>query len=103
MANDFDLRRLTDKLTKLSEEQTKLNQLILKSRRDEQSELNYIRRRFNAQIRSLEEKQKRVIKETTAYERRLHTLQEKIQEERDEQLAQSKSETNFDNYRRRRI
>jgi len=82
MAHDFELRRLTDKLKKLTEEQTRVNRQILKSRRDEQSELDYIRRRFNNQIHSLEEKQHRITKETATYERQLTNLEKDIQDER---------------------
>jgi len=83
MAHDFELRRLTDKLKKLTEEQTRVNHQILKSRRDEQNELDYIRRRFNSQIHSLEEKQRRITKETANYERQLANLERDIQDEKD--------------------
>ena len=84
MAHDFELRRLTDKLKKLTEEQTRVNHQILKSRRDEQYELDHIRRRFNSQIQSLEEKQHRIAKEMNTHERQLHNLEDNIQNEKDE-------------------
>ena len=92
MAHDFELRRLTDKLKKLSEEQTRVNHQILKSRRDEQSELEYIRRRFNAQIHSLEEKQHRIAKEMNTHERQLSNLEQNIQDEKDEKDQRMKEE-----------
>ena len=102
MANDFELRRLTDKLKKLTEEQTRINHQILKSRRDEQSELDYIRRRFNSQIHSLEEKQQRVAKEMKTHERQLNNLEQNIQDDKDEADQKMKEEMQGRNFNRRR-
>jgi len=102
MAHDFELRRLTDKLKKLTEEQTRVNQQILKSRRDEQYELDYIRRKFNSQIHALEEKQHRVAREMTTHERQLSNLEKNIQDEKDDtdqRMKEQLQERNSD-YRR---
>jgi len=94
MAHDFELRRLTDKLKKLTEEQTRVNQQILKSRRDEQSELDYIRRRFNSQIHALEEKQHRVTRDMATHERQLKNLEMNIQDEKNEADQKMKDQLN---------
>ena len=100
MAHEFELRRLTDKLKKLTEEQTRVNNQILKSRRDEQSELDYIRRRFNNQIHSLEERQHRITKETATYERQLTNLEKDIQDERQNSMqAQKDSQQSYNHHR----
>lgn len=102
MAHEFELRRLTDKLKKLTEQQTRVNQQILKSRRDEQYELDHIRRRFNNQIHSLEEQQQRITKETITYERQLQNLEKTIQEEKEAEQG-SRQDTHHDqgHYNRR--
>jgi chromosome segregation ATPase len=104
MAHDFELRRLTDKLKKLTEEQTRVNQQILKSRRDEQYELDYIRRRFNSQIQALENKQQKITKDMTTYERQLDNLEKTMQEEKEEekQQRQDKQQTYEPSHRRYR-
>ena len=85
MAHDFELRRLTEKMKKLTEEQSRVNRQILKSRRDEQSELDYVRRRFNLQIHSLEDKQHKIAKDMTTYERQLDALEKKMDKEKEDQ------------------
>ena len=85
MAHDFELRRLTDKLKKLTEDQTRVNHQILKSRRDEQSELDHVRRRFNNQIHNLEAKQNKIAKDMVAHERHLFALQKKMQSDKDDE------------------
>ena len=102
MAHQFELRRLTDKLKKLNEQQTRVNQQILKSRRDEQYELDHIRRRFNNQIHSLEEQQQRITKDTITYERQLLNLEKKIQAEHEEaKAAHTDTHHNPGHYNRR--
>lgn len=102
MAHEFELRRLTDKLKKLTEQQTRVNQQILKSRRDEQYELDHIRRRFNNLIHSLEEQQQRITKDTATYERQLLNLEKTIQEEKEaEHASRETTHHNQGHYNRR--
>ena len=98
MTHDFELRRLSDKLRKLTEEQTRVNHQILKSRRDEQSELDYIRRRFNSQIHSLEEKQHRIAKEMNTYERQLRNMEQSMQDEKNDNDQRTKHELREENF-----
>lgn len=81
MSHDFELRRLTDRLKTLSEEQKRINARILQSRRDEQFDLDHIRRKYSMVIQQLEERQRQLNKELEKRERELESLQKRIREE----------------------
>ena len=99
MAHDFELHRITDKLKALTQEQRRVNQKILQSRRDEQFELDHTRRRFNAQIHALEEKQQHIAKDMERRERELLALQKRIrdelEEEQEEQFGHKTKRSHF--------
>lgn len=99
MAHDFELRRLTDKLKKLTEEQTRVNQQILNSRRNEQRELDQVRHKFNNLIHNLEEKQKHISKQTDSYERQLAKLEDKIKSESAQSDDSNNTYSNRHNHR----
>jgi len=84
MAHDFDLHRLTDKLKRLTEEQTRVKQQILTNKRDEHYEQEYIHRKYSGQIHALEETQDRIAREMTTHERQLHNLEKNIRDEKAE-------------------
>lgn len=83
-SHDHELHRLTEQIKKLTEEQKRINLRVLQSRREEQAELDYVRRRFSAVIHQLEEKQQRLNKEMERRERELHILQKRISNEVEE-------------------
>lgn len=88
-AHDFELKRLMDKLQALTDEQKRVNQRILKSRREEQFELDHIRRKFSAQLYGFEERQKEITKDLERRERELQALRKRIKEEDDEALEEA--------------
>ena len=81
MSHDYELRRLTDRLKHLTEEQKRINRRILQSRRDEQFDLEHIRRKYSMVIQQLEEKQRQLSKELEKREREVMSLQKRIREE----------------------
>lgn len=81
MSHDYELRRLTDQIKKLTEEQQRINRRILQSRRDEQFDLDHIRRRYSSQIQQMEERQRHLNKDMERRERELHALQNRARSE----------------------
>lgn len=101
MAHEYELRRLTDRIRDLSDEQKRINIRMLKSRRDEQFDIDHIRRRYTAIIYQLEERQQHVNKELERRQRDLLALQKRINEEAEEE--QEKEESHAMKHHRRRL
>jgi hypothetical protein len=99
MSHDFELKRLTDKIKKIAEEQTKTNHQIQRARREEQMELDYIRRRFNSLTHALETKQRKQVKDMTNYERQLTNLQRRLQDKKDEETSSTSSRSPYNLHR----
>jgi|GEM_PF-2350762 len=91
--NEFQLRRLKDKLKTLTDDQKRVNQKIFQSRRNEQFELENIRLRFTARARALEDQQKHISKEMERRERELQALQNRIRKEQEEEMEENAHES----------
>lgn len=102
MAHEYELRRITDRLKTLNDEQKRINARILQSRRDEQFDLDHIRRKYNNVIFQLEERQEHVRKELERREKELSALQKRIAKEFEEEKDASET-PNLMKHQRRRL
>ena len=100
MSHDFEIKRLADNIKKLAEEQKRINQRILQSRRDEQFDLDHIRRRYNAQIVQLEVKQKEIAKDMERREREMNRIQKQMIDDKYEDDLKKDSDSSSRRYRR---
>lgn len=90
MSHDFELRRIKDKIKELHKEQERTTHLIVKSRRDEQFDLDRIRREYDIRIKTMETKQQERLKELEKLERELEHLNKVISDEEKEDEENNK-------------
>lgn len=81
MSNDFELKNLKDKIVSLTQEQSQLTNDSVKAKRDEQMELDQIRRNFSILVTKLENRLAEVKRELANTKRSLESLEHKIEHE----------------------
>ncbi len=86
MSINRDLERVEHKLSELREELTDLSTGIVRARRDEQLEIDRLRRQYDMEITNLEGRQGSVQREITHQERELERLREKIAKTQEEEV-----------------
>lgn len=81
MSYNFELKRLTEKIHDLHREQEQLTHNLMRTRRDEQFELERVRREFNVKVNMMENRQGEIQKDLRDNERKYEALQRKMLEE----------------------
>ena len=81
MSHDFELKRLTEKIHDLHKEQEQLTHSLMRARRDEQYELERVRREFNVRVNMMETRQEGIQKDLRDYERKYEALQRQMLQE----------------------
>lgn len=97
MSHDHQLKRITDKITELQAEQERLVHASMRNRREEQYELDRVRRDFTARTNAITHRQESLTKELRDKKREQERIERMIQDDQDkaaeeERLAEEERE-----------
>lgn len=89
MSYDFELQRTKDKIEDLRKEQEQLTHNLMRTRRDEQYDLDRIRREYVTRINAMETRQIALEKEIKDRGRELERLERMKEKEEEEAAAEA--------------
>ncbi len=81
MARDYELNRISVQIEQLSREQEQLYHAITKTKRDEQFELDRIRRDYAIKIASMENRQQEIMRELLAKRKEYERTEQRTRDE----------------------
>ncbi|MEN9922269.1 MAG: hypothetical protein RL097_546 [Candidatus Parcubacteria bacterium] len=81
MARDYELNRISVQIEQLSREQEQLYHAITKTKRDEQFELDRIRRDYAIKIASMESRQQEIMRELLAKRKDYERTEQRTRDE----------------------
>lgn len=90
MSLEFELTRKEEKIEKLLQEQEKLNLRLPILRRDEQADIEQVRREYNLKIAQTQARLQGITKELEVEHRQIDRLRQQIEKEKEEEEQEGK-------------
>lgn len=90
MSLEFELTRKEEKIEKLLQEQEKLNLRLPILRRDEQADIERVRREYNLKIAQTQARLQGINKELEVEHRQIDRLRQQIEKEKEEESQEGK-------------
>ena len=100
MSHEFEIKRVEDKLKELRKEQEHITHNLMRTRRDEEYDLDRVRREYITRINAMEARQIAIEKEVKDRVRELERL-ERYQRQEEEQQAEEEREARENRMRQR--
>lgn len=101
MSNDFELKTLNDKILSLAKEKDQLAHDIITAERNEQMELDKVRRDFSILVSNIKSRQSNVERELSNQKRNLESLERRRQIEQNKKDFEETEKRNHEEMRRR--